>query len=246
MRTLLDRVWQEWKQLETDITDDQRRDRTHRQRRCGCQRLRQIPGVGPLVSTATVAAIGNGAAFRKGRDFAAWLGLVPRSTPPEAKRSYRASVSAETFICDACSSTVHVRCYCGSSPTPVVSASGSISSKREHPATKSSLLSPTSWRGSPGQCCSAEEYQTIGGLLTGVNWPWKRRFAWKALTRFPLSHRHYDREYLTRSAEERTRTKEQSNGVPENLSCKMVLRNRAIYKDWHVRIIIMARRTISN
>src|SRR5208282_2938617 len=43
-----------------------------------CQRLRQIPGVGPLISTATVAAIGNGAAFRRGREFAAWLGLVPR------------------------------------------------------------------------------------------------------------------------------------------------------------------------
>ena len=43
-----------------------------------CQRLRQIPGFGPLVSTATVAAIVNGAAFRRGRDFAAWLGAVPR------------------------------------------------------------------------------------------------------------------------------------------------------------------------
>ena len=52
-----------------------------------CQRLRQIPGVGPLASTATVAAIGNGAAFRKGRDFAAWLGLVPkqRSTGGKAR-----------------------------------------------------------------------------------------------------------------------------------------------------------------
>jgi Transposase IS116/IS110/IS902 family len=40
--------------------------------------LRQIPGVGPLVSTAVVAAVGNGAAFRRGRGFAAWLGLVPR------------------------------------------------------------------------------------------------------------------------------------------------------------------------
>lgn len=49
--------------------------------------MRQIPGVGPLVSTATVAAIGNGAAFRKGREFAAWLGLVPRqhSTGGKAK-----------------------------------------------------------------------------------------------------------------------------------------------------------------
>lgn len=43
-----------------------------------CQRLRQIPGVGPLVATAVVAAIGNGAAFHKGREFAAWLGLIPK------------------------------------------------------------------------------------------------------------------------------------------------------------------------
>ena len=38
-------------------------------------------GAGPrdvLVSTATVAAIGNGSAFRRGRDFAAWVGVVPR------------------------------------------------------------------------------------------------------------------------------------------------------------------------
>jgi transposase len=39
------------------------------------------------VATAIVAAIGNGAAFRKGRDFAAWLGVVPRqySTGGKAK-----------------------------------------------------------------------------------------------------------------------------------------------------------------
>jgi hypothetical protein len=36
-----------------------------------CARLQQIPGVGPLVSTAVVSAIGNGAAFHKGREFAA-------------------------------------------------------------------------------------------------------------------------------------------------------------------------------
>jgi len=44
----------------------------------GCQRLITVPGIGPILSTAMVAAIGNGAAFCKGRDFAAWLGLVPK------------------------------------------------------------------------------------------------------------------------------------------------------------------------
>lgn len=40
--------------------------------------LLSIPGIGPIVATALVAAIGDASAFRKGRDLAAWLGLVPR------------------------------------------------------------------------------------------------------------------------------------------------------------------------
>jgi transposase len=44
----------------------------------GCERLMSVPGVGPIVSSAMVAAIGAGDAFAKGRDFAAWLGLVPK------------------------------------------------------------------------------------------------------------------------------------------------------------------------
>ncbi len=78
MRSLLSRLWQEWKQLESDVENtSQEIDRIASQDPA-CRRLRQIPGVGPLVSTAMVAAVGNGAAFRKGREFAAWLGLVPR------------------------------------------------------------------------------------------------------------------------------------------------------------------------
>ena len=43
-----------------------------------CQRLMTVPGIGPIISSAVVAAIGNGAVFTKGRDFGAWLGLVPK------------------------------------------------------------------------------------------------------------------------------------------------------------------------
>src|SRR5262249_28216387 len=43
-----------------------------------CRRLMSIPGIGPLISTAMVAAIGTGEAFGRGRDFGAWLGLIPR------------------------------------------------------------------------------------------------------------------------------------------------------------------------
>jgi len=43
-----------------------------------CQRLMSVPGIGPVISTGLVAAIGSGEAFERGRDFGAWLGLVPR------------------------------------------------------------------------------------------------------------------------------------------------------------------------
>ncbi len=42
------------------------------------QRLMQVPGVGPLTATALVATVGDGRLFKNGRQFAAWLGLVPR------------------------------------------------------------------------------------------------------------------------------------------------------------------------
>ena len=43
-----------------------------------CRRLEKIPGIGPLTSTALVAAVGDGREFRNGRELAAWLGIVPR------------------------------------------------------------------------------------------------------------------------------------------------------------------------
>src|SRR5262249_55654518 len=43
-----------------------------------CERLMTVPGIGSIISSAIVAAIGTGDAFSKGRDFGAWLGLVPK------------------------------------------------------------------------------------------------------------------------------------------------------------------------
>lgn len=40
-------------------------------------RLQQIPGIGPISATALVAAVGDGKSFKRGREMAAWLGLVP-------------------------------------------------------------------------------------------------------------------------------------------------------------------------
>lgn len=43
-----------------------------------CQRLLEVPGVGLLTATSIVAAVGDAKEFRSGREFAAWLGVVPR------------------------------------------------------------------------------------------------------------------------------------------------------------------------
>ena len=43
-----------------------------------CQRLMTIPGIGPITATALIAAVGNVGVFKNGRQFAAWLGLVPK------------------------------------------------------------------------------------------------------------------------------------------------------------------------
>lgn len=43
-----------------------------------CRRLAKLPGVGPVVATAIVAAVSDGRQFRSGREMAAWIGLVPR------------------------------------------------------------------------------------------------------------------------------------------------------------------------
>jgi transposase len=68
----------------------------------GCRQLMTVPGVGPIIASAMMAAIGNGAAFAKGRNFAAWLGC--RSKCRRAiGRSSVASASAGTAICACCS-----------------------------------------------------------------------------------------------------------------------------------------------
>ena len=87
MRNLVAMLWSEWKDLELQILEMNDEVDRIASSDAACLRLRQIPGIGPLVATAIVASIGNGAAFHKGREFAAWMGLVPKqhSTGGNAK-----------------------------------------------------------------------------------------------------------------------------------------------------------------
>ena len=75
---LLQELKQEWDELDRRIEETNAELQRIAKQDDACHRLMEIPGVGALVSTALVAAIGEGVTFRKGRDLSAWLGLVPR------------------------------------------------------------------------------------------------------------------------------------------------------------------------
>jgi transposase len=78
MRRLLQDLKDQWTELEDKAKTIDHQIGAAVRENPGCQRLVTIPGVGPITATAMVASIGNGAAFKQGRSFAAWLGLVPR------------------------------------------------------------------------------------------------------------------------------------------------------------------------
>jgi transposase len=63
------------------------------------QRLATIPGIGPLTATAIAATVPDPAVFRSGREFAAWLGLVPRQNSTGGKtRLGRTSRQGDAYI----------------------------------------------------------------------------------------------------------------------------------------------------
>ncbi len=68
----------DWHRLDERIEGLSSEIETLAQQDAGCERLMSVPGIGPIISSAMVAAIGTGDVFSKGRDFAAWLGLVPK------------------------------------------------------------------------------------------------------------------------------------------------------------------------
>ncbi len=68
----------DWRRLDERIEGLSNEIETRARQDQACERLMTVPGIGPLISSAMVAAIGTGDVFSKGRDFGAWLGLVPK------------------------------------------------------------------------------------------------------------------------------------------------------------------------
>ena len=69
---------EQWQTINIQVDELEAELRSVVERDDACARLASIPGIGAITASAIVAAIGDGRIFRSGRDFAAWLGLVPK------------------------------------------------------------------------------------------------------------------------------------------------------------------------
>jgi transposase len=78
LRALIDHLRSRWRVLDVEVDEMTALLTAHSRESETCQRICDIPGVGPIVASAMIAAVGNASAFKTGRDMAAWLGLVPR------------------------------------------------------------------------------------------------------------------------------------------------------------------------
>ena len=78
MRRILIGLYGDWMWMDDRIDKVSREIEEISRSEENCVNVMTVPGIGPMISTAMVAAIGEGEAFDRGRDFAAWVGLVPR------------------------------------------------------------------------------------------------------------------------------------------------------------------------
>lgn len=78
LRRLLAQGYQQLLELDGHIAYYTKELGQHSDQHEACQRLQTVPGFGPIVASVFYCAIGNGAAYRRGRDVSASLGLVPR------------------------------------------------------------------------------------------------------------------------------------------------------------------------
>ncbi|MGH8755790.1 MAG: IS110 family transposase [Burkholderiales bacterium] len=78
LRRLLHLAWQHFLQVEDRVAELNRELNGAVRQDEGCQLLLTIPGFGPVVASGFSVAVGDGRDFRRGRDVAAALGLVPR------------------------------------------------------------------------------------------------------------------------------------------------------------------------
>ncbi len=98
-RCLLAQSYRQLQKLDRHINHDTREMVRQSQQSDVGRRLQTIPGYGSIVAGVFHRVVGNGEAYRRGRDVSASLGRVPRRHSSGGKRSCRGSVSRRIGIC---------------------------------------------------------------------------------------------------------------------------------------------------
>ena len=156
IRLLLADMRAEWRELDRRIglfddefVADARRDEAAR-------RVSTIQGIGPINATALVAAVGDAAAFARGRDLSAWLGLVPRQATTSGKpRLLGITKRGSRYLRK---NLIHVpaRCCRSSRRARRRWGCGCVVSWRGRTRTRSWWRSPPSSPASSGRCSHAD------------------------------------------------------------------------------------------
>ena len=84
-RLLIEDMRARWRELDRRILAFDDEFAAHARTYEAARLLMTIPGVGPLIATALMAAVGRAETFKRGRDLAAWLGLVPKQATTGGK-----------------------------------------------------------------------------------------------------------------------------------------------------------------
>jgi len=115
------------------------------------RRLETIPGVGIAGATAIAATVPDPTVFRSGRDFAAWIGLVPREDSTGGSIDLGGSRNAGIAICAAFWWSEPSRC-CGMRARTLRSIPGSRGFSLANRSRWRRWRLPTRWHASPGHC----------------------------------------------------------------------------------------------
>lgn len=78
MKEAINELYEEFKEISKRIDKYDKKIELLSNQNKSCKLLKTIPGIGPIVSTALYAAMGNGSQFKNGREMAAHIGLVPK------------------------------------------------------------------------------------------------------------------------------------------------------------------------
>jgi transposase len=98
-RALFARLLEHFRVLDRQVEELEREIGAWHREDSASRRLEAIPGIGPITASALVASVGDAKVFHNGRQFAAWLGLVPRQRSSGGKTNLQGiSKRGDTYL----------------------------------------------------------------------------------------------------------------------------------------------------